>query len=194
MILRGLLTLGCLLAGFVSCVATHVEDGPSESQLSGCPAGQMPCGNGCRPTNGTICCDDGTRSTSSYCVVDSTRDDSSCYVNDRNCEAANAPGTAARFCCLPDGTVGSHDCPAGEKHCGDTCQPIDEPCCEGDGCETFRLFSDCGEEANPCGYCRAQQKCVLCEPNSCCAEDFCAAETEDDIACIASDVCVGLGG
>jgi len=190
--LSGLVTLGCLLTGLVSCVATHEDSGPSASQLTGCPAGQLPCGNGCRPADGTICCDDGLRSTSSYCLIDPTRNDNSCYVNDRNCEAASAPGTEARFCCQRDGTAGSHDCPAGEKHCGTSCQPEDVPCCEGSDCLTFGRFSDCPATDNFCAYCQADDRCIYCPANSCCGPNVCSV-APDDIPCLASDVCVGAG-
>ena len=190
--LRGILTLGGVLLGFVACVATHEEGGPSESQLSGCPEGQLPCGDGCRPAAGTICCDDGLRSTSSYCLIDETASFNSCYANDRGCEAANAPGTEARFCCQRDGTAGSHDCPAGQKHCGTTCQPGDEPCCEGTACLTFGRYSACRVEQNFCGYCKTQDRCIYCPQGSCCGANFCTVAVED-IPCEASEVCVGAG-
>ncbi|MBN2496906.1 MAG: hypothetical protein JXR96_20110 [Deltaproteobacteria bacterium] len=186
-ILRSLaLASACALAlagVLTACFSLDIDRG------FGCPDGTVPCGNGCRPAKDTVCCDDGTRHTSSYCTNSAG---GGCFPNDdsRDCQAGFPLGARAEFCCAANGTFGSNDCPAGQHHCGLLCQPLDVPCCEGEACTSFSTLSTCSWEANPCAYCPSRGYCVSCPADFCCADDTCAGEGR----CVASTVCVGVGG
>ena len=160
---------------------------PETKRSVGCPEGTTPCGNGCRPAKDTVCCDDGTRHTSSYCT---NAAGGGCYANDRSCAAGFPLGATAQFCCAANGSFGSNDCPADQHHCGLSCQPLDEPCCEGDDCTSFGSITGCAMSANPCAYCPDLGTCHSCPANFCCADDICAEEG----TCVPSTVCTGVGG
>lgn len=107
------------------------EEGPNGP--TGCPDPLVQCGNGCVPAN-AICCDDGSKTTSSFCTNAAV---GPCTANTRDCQAAFPSGQRAAFCCGDSGTTGTNDCPAGQRHCGLLCRPVDTPCCSpGEaGCE-----------------------------------------------------------
>jgi hypothetical protein len=93
-----------------------------------CAAGTDACGDGCIPLN-AVCCDDGSRTTSSYCT---NAAGGGCSDNAAGrCSAAFPLNTAADFCCAPNGTFGSNDCPAGQHHCGLLCWPLNHDCAAG---------------------------------------------------------------
>ena len=160
--------------------------GPSTFQ---CPAGTVPCGNGCKPVDGVCCEDQSSSATSSYCTNGAG---GGCYANNgRNCQAGFPANTTARFCCAANGTFGSNDCPAGQHHCGLTCKPIDSPCCPSNA-----STADCPTEtavspvAVDCGCCRATGLCYHCGAGRCCgAGDLCQSAG----GCPAGGgVCVGV--
>lgn len=178
------LVCGFFLSGcFGSCSGT---------KKFGCPPDTVACGNGCRPASDTVCCDDGTRYTSAYCTNSAG---GGCFVNDRDCQAGFPLGTAAEFCCASNGTFGSNDCPAGQRHCGLECRDVEVPCCdpkvEG-ACVSFNTTAGCPAQDNLCAYCPNLVLCRYCPDGHCCSGDTCAGPEAG--ACIQSEVCTGLGG
>ncbi len=151
-----------------------------------CPKDTVPCGTGCVPP-GAVCCDDGSGKTSSYC----TNRSASCYPNDRGCSAAFPSGTTGAYCCGPSGSIGSNDCPEGQRHCGLLCKANGEPCCpDGADCPTLSWDESGCTSAKAggvgCGVCLATSSCVACSAGSCCSGDPCG-----EMACTAGPACTG---
>jgi hypothetical protein len=177
---------------------TKDEGGASPSGGFRCPRGLSPCGQGCIPA-GAVCCDDGSRKTSSYCT---NAAGGGCYGNgQRGCKAGF--GGAAEYCCAANGDFGSNDCPAGQRHCGELCLPLDRPCCpEGssaDDCPIASADDRCGKGVSgllvPCGYCPGIPFCTYCQPGQCCSADFCEPTTWQKPHCVSGDgVCTGIPG
>ncbi|MDP1916879.1 MAG: hypothetical protein Q8L14_11555 [Myxococcales bacterium] len=156
-----------------------------------CPKDTVPCGDGCIPPKG-VCCDDGTGKTSSYCTNQAT----GCMVNDRGCQAVFPAGVTGAFCCGSTGSIGSNDCPEGERHCGLLCQPKDRPCCaEGstaEDCPTATYDDQACTRVQSsgwvrCGMCRSPVQCVSCPPGRCCSGDPCS-----DLSCVVGTACTGV--
>ena len=143
----------------------------------GCDVGQAPCGNGCRPA-GTVCCDDGTGVTSSFCTGGL-----GCFKNGTRSCAAN--GAASAYCCGATGAAGSGDCPPAQHHCGDACIPIDTPCCSGSACPSQTTGGDtaCATGVVLCGVCAREAVCHACPSGACCSGDVCSN------VCVKGDAC-----
>jgi hypothetical protein len=158
-----------------------------------CPKGTSPCGDGCIPGATSVCCDNGTGKTSSYCANSAG---GGCFANTMQCAAALPAGASAQFCCSQNGSAGSNDCPSGQHHCGLSCYPVDHPCCP-----AGTSSADCPEASwdpsicslpNPndvgCAYCVSTNLCKSCPSGECCGGDPCGSGT-----CTAGPVCVGPG-
>jgi hypothetical protein len=94
---------------------------PGGDPAESCPPPTKACGDGCIPASG-VCCEVPGADSSSYCAGQGV---STC-VTDRTCAAAFPAEQTARYCCSETGDFGSNDCPAGEHHCGLSCQAA--PC------------------------------------------------------------------
>jgi|APLak6261675434_1056106.scaffolds.fasta_scaffold01529_3 hypothetical protein len=161
-----------------------------------CRAGTHPCGDGCIPTM-AVCCDDGSGKTSSYCTNGAT----GCFPNSeaRACDAVFPSGVRGQFCCGESGTIGSNDCPAGQRHCGTLCLPTSEPCCPAGA-----SASDCPERSwDPvgcqtesgrvgCGVCLDTKSCVSCPAGSCCQGGLVCGGA--GARCITGASCTGESG
>lgn len=155
-----------------------------------CPTGSHPCGNGCIPT-AAVCCDDGSGKTSSYC----TNGAAGCFPNDRGCSAVFPAGVEGQYCCGESGSIGSNDCPAGQKHCGLLCVAESESCCPAGATKEEcpeRSWDPGGCPARPgnvgCGVCIATKLCVSCPTGTCCqGGQVCGGPS----ACIKGAACTG---
>lgn len=140
-----------------------------------------------------MCCDDGTRKTSSYCP---NLSGGGCYINNRGCIPGNKQMVSgleakAEFCCAPSGTTGSMDCPQGMRHCGLECRWEHVECCTGDECTSFFHRDECTPGGQYlCAWCPETRICASCAAGSCCAGDLCAGKG----SCWKGDVCPKQGG
>src|SRR4051812_44519519 len=98
------------VAASLSCDTAYTGGG-DVSHAFACPKGTSPCGDGCIPGDTSVCCDNGSRTTSSYCTNSAG---GACVANTMHCAAAFPLGANAQFCCSQNGTVGSNDCPSGQ--------------------------------------------------------------------------------
>ena len=96
---------------------------PANLAINACPMGQKPCGSGCIPETGTVCCYQAGKGgdSTSYCP------NGSGGATEGNCPAG-APG-GSMWSCSTDGNLMSLDCPSGQHHCGELCYFDDHPCC-----------------------------------------------------------------
>ncbi len=142
-----------------------------------CERGTVPCGNGCMP-EGAACCDDGNRSTSSYCPDAAGR---GCRKA-RGGEVCMPPAPrfeASLYCCSERSSGGSFDCDEGSRHCGLKCIPFGYPCCaEGksnDDCPWAYQRQPDGDPTCPtqgvvlCGYSSIANRCAYCPVGECCS-------------------------
>jgi hypothetical protein len=169
--MRGMMLFGGALAVVLVIAGCPTLEDPSfGGQPNGfkCAQGSVPCGNGCMPAaNNNVCCAFEGSTTSSYCTS------GSCFDN------PNKRCGDSQFCCSPSGTIGSDDCPAGQKHCGLGCVPSDQTCCrDGQTCASMVAFDSIGctsvpSTATGCAVCLPAKQCMSCPEGSCCKGDPC---------------------
>ena len=178
------------LAVLVGLVFAMSQCSSGDDRLVLCPKGTWPCGDGCMPQN-AVCCDSGDQKTSSFCTNSAS---GGCSSNPSGggtpCHKQNPfASEVAQFCCAANGDFGSNDCPAGEHHCGLSCQPKDKPCCASgasyEECPTASYPCEMG--SNSCGICRTNGgNCHTCPAGYCCQGDPCGAAK-----CVANPICSG---
>jgi hypothetical protein len=145
------------------------------------------------PSGSSVCCDNGSRTTSNYCVNSAG---GGCSPNAGACSSTASTGPS-QFCCASNANIGSIDCPSGQHHCGLQCWPADHPCCPAGSSS-----ADCPEQSwdpsactlrHPndvgCAVCLSTSMCISCPAGSCCHGDPCAGG-----GCAPSSVCGGVAG